>query len=282
MYKLQVTNEQGATLALNPSSDYIVTDVSGVTPPTATINSSELAGGDGALYNSSRIDSRNIVLTVVIKQPIERNRIGLYQYFRMGKKINLQFENGTRKVQTTGYIESFDTSLFTSKQTVVISILCLDPFLRSAEEIVNELSSVIALFEFPFAIEEAGIPFSEIDMLADTAIVNGGEANTGVIITLFASQTVVNPVVYDNSNRALFRVNMTMQARDEITINTNRGEKSVILTREGVDSNIINSISDDSTWFSIPPGENSFSCGADDGAEYLIMTVYHYDLFEGV
>lgn len=282
MYELKVTNEQNATLVLNPNKNFQVTDVSGITPPTATINSSEIAGGNGELYNSSRIDKRNIVLTIVLSQPIEQNRIALYQYFRMGKRVTLYFKNDSREVQTTGYIENFDTSLFTIKQTIVISIICLDPFLRSAEQFVNELSTVVNLFEFPFAIEEEGIPFSEIDILRDAKILNSGESNTGLIITLYASQTVINPVVYDNTNRALFKINMTMQPRDLITINTNQGQKSVMLTRAGVETNIINNMSNDSTWFSIPPGENSFSYGADDGAEYIVMTISHNDLFEGV
>lgn len=281
MYKLDVTNENGETLALMPNKAYTVTGVDGLNPPTSTINSSETLGA-GALFNSSTVNVRNLVIMVQPEYPVEKNRINLYRYFKVGRKITVHYSNGSRDVYIDGYIESFDTTPFSKRQTVQISILCLQPFFRDAMEIVEQLSQVIDMFEFPFAIDEPGKVFSEIDKTYERTIINSGEATTGMIIRLTASGSVVSPVIYDATNRTSFGLDVSMGVGDEIIINTNHSEKSVMKISGGTKTDIINSIMADATWFELEPGETVFAFEAESGAEYLNVEFSHYDLYEGV
>ena len=43
MFQLTLENERGKQLILHPSTQYVVTNIQGLTPPTATINSSVVA-----------------------------------------------------------------------------------------------------------------------------------------------------------------------------------------------------------------------------------------------
>ena len=81
MYTLKVENRIGDMLNLSGNSNYTVYKVEGLAPPKATINSSVNAASDGILINSTKLESRNIVIYIAIENEIESNRINLYRWF---------------------------------------------------------------------------------------------------------------------------------------------------------------------------------------------------------
>lgn len=66
--KVIVTNYLGESLEMELArpevSGLAITDIEGLGPVKATINTSEIATGDGALYNSAKLETRNIVMTL--------------------------------------------------------------------------------------------------------------------------------------------------------------------------------------------------------------------------
>lgn len=282
MYILEVINSKKQTLSLMPSDRYTIREITGLLPNSASIYYSDVASGDGGLFNSSRVETRNIVLTIHPEFPVETNRLNLYNFFQLGKNVDLHFKNGTRDVKITGYVENFDGSLFEQKQLIQISILCLQPFFQDAQYIIDQLSQIFDMFEFPFSTEPEGIVFSYVDKTHEVVITNNGEISTGVIITLRASGVVINPTIYDATNNTTFALNVTMHVGDVITINTNRGQKSVIMTTNNVTSNIINSMVKGSKFFNLAPGKTVFAYDCESGEEYLTILFNHYDLYQGV
>ena len=80
-----------------------------------------------------------------------------------------------------------------------------------------------------------------------------------------------------------FRIETATDPGDLITINTNQGEKSVTLLREGEEINIFNDIYEGSTWLTLPVGGAVFSYSVFEGDDTSIeVTIKHYDLYEGV
>ena len=124
MYTLKVENQKGEILDLTGSPSYDVLKIDGLNPPSASINFSTMANFDGSIYNSAQLGNRNIVLTIKVYNPVETNRINLYKYFQMKKKIRVYYENNTRSVYADGYVETFENDYFTINQTIQISILC--------------------------------------------------------------------------------------------------------------------------------------------------------------
>lgn len=65
---VKVTNylEESKTFVLmDPeASGYLIEEITGLGPPTATINTTDMASIDGSIYNSARVGMRNIVLTL--------------------------------------------------------------------------------------------------------------------------------------------------------------------------------------------------------------------------
>ena len=68
----------------------------------------------------------------------------------------------------------------------------------------------------------------------------------------------------------------------EIVINTNVGEKSVELIRDGVTSNAMGYLVQNSSWFKLEAGENIFTYDADSGNSNLQITFTTPVLYSGV
>lgn len=282
MYRIILENAKGEQLELTNNPAYSIMSVDGLYPPSATINTSTMANMDGSQFNSSCVNERNIVIEFAIESPAEENRINLYKYIKTKQYIKFYYKNETRDVYIEGRVESMPIEFFEKKQKAQLSILCPSPFFKNVDSTVIELYSVVSNFEFPFSIAEEGIPFSELKLGVEKSIINGGDIEDGVIIELVATGTVLNPKIYNSGTREHFFLNMEMQAGDKVTINTRKGEKSVMLLRDGVESNIIAKHAIGSSWFQLQPGDNTFIYNADERAENLSCIFIQNNLFEGV
>ena len=282
MFTLKVQNDKGQALNLTDDPRYIVYKIDGLAPPQANINSSVNTTADGSSINSVRLQDRNIVLYISIEGDVETNRIALYSYFPIKKTVTLYFSNGSRDVSIDGTIETIECDLFSNKQTAQISIVCPKPYFKDTTTIVTRFSEITSLFEFPFSIGEWGIAFSEYTPIVRKDIINNSDVETGTIIELFATGTVVNPVIYDVQKRTHISLLFTMQPSDLIVINTNHGEKSINLVRDGVTTNILGNMSKDSTWFTLSSGDNVFTYTAENGDIDLQITFYTNVLYSGV
>lgn len=282
MYKCWIENEYGEKLELTNNKNYTVYQIDGLHPPDATINLSKMANVDGSRFNSSSNNERNIIIYLTLEGDCEANRINLYKYARTKRHVKFYYKNESRDICIDGYVESMQISIFEIKQRVQISIICPQPYFKAANIAPVDFALVTPKFIFPFTYEAAGEPFSVLDIGATQSVINHGDIENGVIIDMKARGVVLNPQIYNITKSEFIRLNMEMAKGDEIIINTNKTQKSVMLIHEGVKSNIINSMTVDSTWFQLLPGDNIFSTGADEYAENILCTITHVDEYEGV
>ena len=133
-----VTNYLGESkrfeLAFPEKSGFAVQSISGFGPSKADINTTEISTNDGSLYNSARVNSRNIVMSLklMFNPQIEDTRHDSYKYFPIKKKVTLLIETDNRICETYGYVESNEPDIFSSDETTQISIVCPDPYFYSA------------------------------------------------------------------------------------------------------------------------------------------------------
>lgn len=282
MYTLKVENDRGDKLNLTANPSYTVFKIEGLNPPHATVNSSVNTTTDGSVINSVRLENRNIVIYVSLEGDVEKNRINLYKYFPVKKQIKIFFKHGMRDIYICGIVELIECDLFSNRQVAQISILCPKPYFKEVNDLVTIFSDVSPMFAFPFSINKAGVEFSAITVNQRRSVINAGDVETGIIIKLFATGTVVNPVIYDVLNRTQMKLNFTLQPSDTIIINTNVGEKSIELIRSGVSSNALGYMLPDSHWFALSPGDNVFTYDADSGNSNLQLTFTTSVLYSGV
>lgn len=285
MFTCKVENSLGDLITLTQSeSSYQITSITGLNPPKANINTSAGAGIDGSRFNSSRLTERNIVIILRINGDVENNRINLYRFFTPKNYCKFYYKNGVRDVYIEGYVESIECDLFSVSEMMQVSIICPNPYFRGIDEIIDDVSKVLAAFEFPFSISEAGIPFSGLEVSRETNVYNDSESKTGIIIELEIYGPVQQIDIQNTSTGQKFTLVYAFQGDDRIRINTNQGEKSIRLVRNAVESNIFPAIQRGSTFFQLAPGDNMFSYSADSGAsdESVHVIFRRYTLYGGV
>ena len=140
-------------------------------------------------------------------------------HFPVKKRIKLYFKNYTRDIYIEGNVELIECDLFTNKQIAQISIICPKPYFKDVQNLITTFGDVSSMFEFPFSISKTGIEISGVTTNQRRSIINTGDIETGVIIKLFSTGTVVNPVIYDVLKRTQLKLNFTMLASDTIVIN---------------------------------------------------------------
>ncbi len=286
MFTLEVENTKGAVLELTSNeNNFQVTNIEGLDPPNANINTSNYANTDGSSFNSSKITNRQIVITITLNGNVERNRLILYKYFKNKEWCKIHYRTELRDVFIEGYVQTFDVPQFVQKEVAQIAILCPDPYFKDLNEIVTSISKVIKRFTFPFSINvDEPIAFSDLDIEKVTNVVNDSESDTGLIINVTFLGTVNRLEIRNTDNGKNLIIEYQFRENDKLVINCNKGRKSVILTREAVEYNLVPQIKGKPTFFQLGIGDNHYSFLADDGKNDMLVDIRfkYYKVYLGV
>lgn len=282
MYFLAIENHKGERLNLTQNPKYSVTNIEGLTPPQANINTAINANFDGSVFRNSRLTDRNIVITLAIEGNAEANRIELYRYIKAKKQCTIYYRNGRRDVSIVGYVESLNVGIFEQKEIAQVSILCPKPYFADVVQTILDMSATSAMFEFPFSMPDEGIEFSTLTVATESIVQNLGDVETGAVIIFHATGPASNPAIYNVDTGESFKVNISMSAGDLVIINTIKGEKGVTSVINGVTTNIINNVEMGSTWLQFESGANTMLYNADSSPENLQCYITFNNLYEGV
>ena len=286
MYSATIQNRGGEALELTGHEDqWQVVSITGLNPPPARVNLTDIAGLDGSRFNSSKLNTLNIVVTLRVRGDAEANRLRLYQFFRTKELCRFFFENGSRDVYIDGYVETVESDLFSMAELVQASIICPDPMFRSVAGNVVDISDLEPLFSFPFAINSGSpVAMSTFTVGRETAVVNASESVTGMEITVTFLGDVNKLKIICESTGEYIELTYAFQEADVVVINTNPGQKSVTLHRSGTETNIFGALSISSTFMQLEPGANVFSYTADTGdsdGDVVILVTFN-NAFRGV
>lgn len=139
MYTLKIRNYRGEIYELTHNRrQYSVVNVSGLTLPQCDVHISDAGTQDGGEYNSSRLNQRNIVISLVLEGDIESNRQMLYKIFPLHSPLTVYYRTANRDLQIDGYPEAIDGSLFEQREAMQVSIICPDPYWRDALPITGQ------------------------------------------------------------------------------------------------------------------------------------------------
>lgn len=306
MKSFTVTNYLGDSITLDlrepEKSGFLIKSVSGLGPSKANINTAEISTNDGSLYNSARLSQRNIVFELIFMETVHRESIEdvrqkTYKYFPIKKSIELIIETENRIVRTTGYVETNEPSIFSSQEGAQISIICPDPYLYSVGMGSNQVTVFYGIepaFEFPFSNDFLAGPVMVIGNMqnkTENVVTYHGDAEIGITIQIHATGNVSNITIYNIGTRERMGINSEklesltgsgIVARDDIIINTLKGNKSITLIREGKSTNILNCLDRGSDWFTLVKGDNVFSFTADSGVTNLQFRIENKVVYEGV
>lgn len=295
-----VVNHKGESILMEikkpEDTGFLVSSVTGITPPESDISSAEYALHDGSDMGNIHVTDREIVFTIIFYQDnkdndsVETLRWKMYRYFPLKKKITLKVTNDHGTYSIDGYVQNIDCDIFTSQEEATITINCPDPYFRQDTETSLYLFTVIPKFEFPVCFEPTK-EFGEIKVYPETDIVYTGDADTGIVIRMETFGDVSNPLIYNLSDHTFIGIDSTklflktgyrIKRGDILTINTTRGNKSVSIYRDGKNVNILSALKNGSSWFSLSPGSNRFYYGADSGSYNLRVNISYVTKYYGV
>lgn len=283
MFTLTAVRPDGERLTLTQFRSAYTVKYAGFGPVTAEVATAPLGMTDGDKITYTRRGKRNAVLTVTIGGNAEQNRLRLYAYFTPGHVVRLYYKNGARNVYTEGVVESFTCDQFTAPLRAQISIICPQPYWLSAEEIVHDISGVVNMFSFPFAIPAEGVEFSVLDGQEYALIHNEGDEATGFIISVYARMDVTAPVIYNAITQEAFRLTGQLLRGHTLTINTNDGSKRLTITDQGgTVTNALHRKQKGSTWLQLAPGNNYIAYSAESGADAMAVKLIYNQLYVGV
>lgn len=290
----------------NPErSGFLIRSVTGLGPAKATINTTELASSDGGIFNSSRLSGRNIVFSLELLPfpTIEDTRQLSYKYFPIKKRVQIMVQTDNRIGITSGYVEANEPDIFSDQETTQISILCQDPYFYSAESNTTLFSGRESLFEFQFWNDSTTvktIEFGDIINLTSNSVYYTGDADIGVVLTLNATGAATNVTIFNSysgesmmidTDRLTTIMNIGVLpenivhdiiAGDQITISTVKGNKYANILRNGLYTNILNSLDREADWLQLTRGDNVFAYTADTGITNLQFKVENQIIYEGV
>lgn len=156
---------------------------------------------------------------------------------------------------------------------------CPDPLF--AEQVENKIvaASTRAMFHFPLIMTAnpnppGGVVFGLRQPSLIVAIHNDGAVSVGMKIVFKAKGSLVNPSLINVNTQKYFKVNKSMVAGEEIEIDTIIGEKKIVGTLQGIQSNYFKYRDLDSEWLQLYVGDNLFRYDAEAGIENLEVYVY--------
>ena len=285
----------------NPSHGMLISQIDGLGPPKASINLLNFASKDGGLFNSSRVDERNVVIHLYFTDAptIEDARLNVYKYFPIQKRCRLRIETDRRKAQIYGYVESVEPEIFSDMEGAQVSIICPDPYWRSTEDGGTQETSFYgenSIFEFPFSNEslsERLIELSRLSRYTEKIIDYGGDVGCGIYAVLSVVDSLDEigvPASFEMSNLTTgetLRLNfngLVLSDNDEVRIDTTFGNKSVFLYHNGSRTNLLNRLDPSSAWIQLTRGENTirYSVGTVTQQAAFNLVVQNSVWYEGV
>lgn len=302
MFTAKIENKIGEVLRLTQiESEYQIVSIEGLNPPPAKINMLSMANIDGSRFNNSKLETRELVLTIKLNgsgADVEANRQRLYRFFPTKDWCKFYYTNNFRDVFIEGYVNTVQVSPFNRDERMQISIICPQPYFKSLYMIIDDISKVLNRFEFPFAFGSDGatnpdvptfpetddaIPFSEIEFDRVTNVYNDSESETGMIIDIDVIQPISTITIQNTDTGEFFTLNYSFVQDDKILINTNLGSKSISLIRDGVTTNIFPALEKGSTFFQLQIGNNFFGFTVGEAEASSVHIIFkHYTVYRGV
>ena len=290
-----VTNYRDESLLFeltNPSKEgFAVVGIDGIGPLKADVNITDIASIDGGLFNSARIGTRNIVISLVYyydsDYDIEDLRHKSYRYFPPKKQCKLCFKTDTRELYIDGIIESNEVAIFKKQEGSQISIMCAQPFFYGLNKVYNQYNDfAVPSFTFPFAhdIEDDSekLLMGTILDYKLTEVVYSGDVDVGLVFSIDfksninsnATIQIINGDTYVQNVISIAKLIKIMtgfiqdfnavKSGDSIKFSTVKGNKYVNFIHDNKEYNVLGSVTSNGDWLYLIPGMNRIRIDVSD------------------
>lgn len=303
IHTIVATNQKGDSVELDLADPWAggiaVVGASGFGPSEGTVNMVDFATSDGSLFNSSRIQSREIELNLqFLGHDIETVRHKLLRYFRVKHPIVLDIITDTRQSYIVGYVEKNEIDIFSQTEGANITIKCPNPFFRLRDPAKGKntvrFTTATPTFEFVFQDPKPDSPsliFGQMTPTGETIVEYEGDADTATVIDIQFLGPAKGVKLYNTTTQTKINIDTNeitrifgsaVRAGDRISISSGIGEKYVKAYRDGKVYNALSVLDKDSAWVFLTPGDNMITFRADEGIDNISAMITFENLYESI
>jgi hypothetical protein len=160
-------------------------------------------------------------------------------------------------------------------QVVIVSFVAFTPFWYDPSQIQQIMVGFSGGFSFPLSFP---ISFGQVGSQKD--ISNSGNVETPVIIYFYGE--VVDPTISNLTTDEDIIITETIDDGEILIINTDFGEKSVMVLSGGEYVNAFEYVDPDSVFWKLQPGGNTIKYTVTSEGENAQCRIYYYNRFTGV
>lgn len=250
---------------VDPNSPVVVKSVSGLNPADVTVFKGDFSR-DGGYYQGRRSAGRNIVLNLKLnpnwatQQMVSDIREDLYSNFLEPaldtEGVMLVLKDSVKPDRyAIGFVETLPADLFTKETTAQISLICVDPFLKSYDSTTD----------------------SDVVGWSSTTVPYDGSKKTGALFELLVKTATSEMNLYvgaDPSPQRMQLENGVFAVDDVIEINTTPGSRWIRQNGSDVMA-LLSPLHDD--WLQLNKGDNLVrACGDTLGDGKVVLMEYTF------
>lgn len=234
---------------------------------------------DGSVYQGSVTNARNIVLVLKDISDFADNRDLLDVLFAKGILGIMTVYDNEHIREIEYYTESITSTATPSARLTTVSLICPNPYFYDPFDTSVYISDVMQNFEWPHNFLEQGEEFSYINEGRIKTVVNDtAENNVGLTIAITTRGTITNPSITKIQTQETLALGytgktFTLYDGDVLVFTTKTGNKNVSWTHNGVTQDVNEYLTDDSEFFQLMRGENTFGYMAESHPEYMTIHI---------
>lgn len=253
------------------ASPFITRSVSGLGPTEVEVNLSQTTQGRG-IFVGRRPQLREMTFNIELNPNYSESETSesLREYiYRLQMQsieedgsltLGLYFE-GIEVAQTPVFVKRLETAPFAKENIIQLVLSSPDQYLHAPSPI-QQMSPDLAI--------------------TNPTLRNEGTAPTGFLLNIRITQVRSSFGLSRHWPTQHLRVDHPFEANDILTIDTQVGSRGVWLTRNNIQTSILGSMSSDSTWLVLPPGNNLFSTTPAGNADHIWVDFSYHPKYLGV
>ncbi len=280
--KMLYTNSNQQVAWINDETNYALINISGIQPPKATIQCGTLYHMDGSMFLHSRIEQRNIVLTLQILQETQLNRQRLTQIFKPKQKGSLKIILLEKTVMIDAYCESIEVSPMSWPVRAIISLLCPQPYFEDIQTTHLEMASITHRLMFPLDIPSTGIRLGTIAPATAINAYNPGDIELGFTIRFQCVAIVENPKLINLQTGEYIQLQVEMQPGEIIEIHTEAGQKRIEQIHANQRINLFHTLKLGSIFLQLKEKDNVLYATSDVNPSALMTEIFYRPKYSGI
>ena len=279
MYNAKFISDNGTAFSFG-LNNYVAFDIKGLSGNDVNVGTSQGFGQIGETVETQGLTGKPLTIKGVIFRNIPQIKKQMQKAFAPFQSGQLIFND---KYKIFVIVKSSPT-FNPKKKNGAFSMQLFAPFplWKTVDEKVDIIGGITPLFRFPVNYSEPH-KFGERSASKYINIVNNGDMETPLKINIIADGTNSNVVISNLQTFEFLRFNGTLETGDEVQFYYDDYNQLIVeLWRDGVKSDIIGWIDDDSTLYNLKVGDNIIAIDSDEGGGNLSVSIMHSDALGAV